>query len=352
MIFTSNNDRTSVTPMIGGLLFMCSASCAQLAAADRDVTVQIETSQTNFFADQDLSFQLNVTAEQAIDGVLSWQLTALHRTLARGDIAANIKPGQNNSLSFRLPIPHVKDGVIQQTILQASLKTAGDAKPVEVLHRALWVFCSNPFSDRQQWLERLDLELYDPAGGTAKIFDDAEIPYQAIRSIAGLRAAEGIVIVGEGVSLGKNTLLAETLVSLAAKGRRVLWFGPADGEFEFPSGETFAGKEPNNLVLSRSDTLEQLDKRLDANLWTDADNAKSIGLQVVARRSKTYVEIVGPDRGWSWLRLDFADPEGTLILSGLRLVDCWDASPTPRFMLARLLEQIADTDSTTAPPTH
>ncbi len=348
----SHKNLTSVKPMIGGWLLMCSACWFEAVPANEAVTVQITPRQTTFFADEDVSFQLNVSAAQAIDGVVNWQLTALHRTLARGEVAAKINPGKSSPLSFRLPMPHIKDGVIQQTLLTASLKETPRAEPVVILQRDLWVFSANPFVDRQEWLEQLDLHLYDPVGETAKIFDAAGIPYEKIRSITGFPATESIVIVGEGVSLRKNSLLAQALLSQAAKGGRVLCFAPEDGDFEFPGGKDFAEKRPKNILFSGSDMIEQLDKRLDANLWTDAANANSIGLQLVSRRSRTYLEIGEPDNGWSWLRLDYNDPDGTLILCGLGLVHCWDASPTPRFMLARLLEQLASLDPSTEPATE
>jgi hypothetical protein len=93
--------------------------------------------------------------------------------------------------------------------------------------------------------------------------------------------------------------------------------------------------------------MEWLDKRLDPNAWADVEKSKSVGLKMVARRNRTFLEIGPPDQGWVWLQAKYSDPDGQLILCGLSLVDTWDASPTPRYMLASLLEQLDHQDSKT-----
>ena len=148
------------------------------------------------------------------------------------------------------------------------------------------------------------------------------------------------MIVGEGIALRKNSGLSETLFALAASGRSVLWFGPEEGEFSIPGvGDDSKQNRPDNLLLTGSDMIVNLDERLDAYAW-DAENTQTIGLQLVAERGRTLVKFVKPTAGWTWMRADFTDTNGKLILCGLRLAKIWEASPTPRYMLARLLELI------------
>ncbi len=321
------------------------AAWGHLVSADEVVTFEPQTTQSTFFSDDEVSFRLNLNSEQAIDGRVTWQLSSLHRGLARGEVAVKAAAAKPRSITLRLPMPHIKDGVIQPAVLSASFNEAGNQEPSATYRRELWVFSADPFVDRTHWIEQLQLQLFDPVGKTTKIFESAGIPCEEIRSVAGLQAIEsGIVIVAEGVN---RTAIAETLVSLAAAGRRVLWFAPEQCAFDLPGSDQFVGKRPKQILLSGSNRIEQLDKRLDPHVWADAESAKSVSLNIVAEGNRTLVKIGPPREGWVWLQAEYSDPDGQLILCGLGLVDCWDATPTPRFMLARLLEQLDNTDQST-----
>jgi hypothetical protein len=39
------------------------------------------------------------------------------------------------------------------------------------------------------------------------------------------------------------------------------------------------------------------------------------------------------------MAVDFAEKKGRLVVCGFSLVGSWDASPTPRYLLRRILEQ-------------
>jgi hypothetical protein len=324
---------------------VCIGICGPVVGHEAAVTAQAQTVRANFFADEEISFTLELTATQAVDGLASWQLMMQHRTLMRGDARVKITPRKLASVSFPLRMPHLNQGVIEKIVLAVGFSQAGDAGSATIFEQDLWVFASDPFVDRTQWLEELGLQLFDPPGQTAQVFESAEIPFRRIHTTAALDAIEeGIVVVGEGISLRKRATLAETLLSLAATGRDVLWFAPEEGDFEFPGGEDFPGITPKQLLLSGSNMIEKLDKRLDSNTWADPEQAKSVGLQLVARRNRAYLEISSSNQGWTWLQTDFGEPGGQMILSGFCIADCWDLSPTPRFLLARLLEQFDNPD--------
>ncbi len=341
-----------------GCVFVCGAlisiaswvdTASALEAAD-GVTANPQTTQTTFFSDETVDFVLELTAEDAVDGTVSWQFSTLHRTLGRGDTEIEIEPAKPGSVSFRLRMPHVKEGVVGQAVLKASFQTNDGAAPALVYERELSIFPRDPFADRAHWLEELELQLFDPEGRTAKLFDDARIPFREVRSATRLRSSEsGMIVVGEGIELRNHAGLADALMELAGDGRHLIWFAPAEGEIQFPGSDGFAGKSPKNLSFLGSNMIEQLDKRLDSGFWSERDTSRSVGLGILARRNRCYIEVVEPSKGWTWMHAQFSDPEGHLILCGLRIVDDWEKSPTPRFMLARLLEHMDNLKQLTEP---
>ncbi|NND98242.1 MAG: hypothetical protein HKN47_13030 [Pirellulaceae bacterium] len=297
-----------------------------------------ESTRTNFFSDAEVELTVNVTAPEVLAGRVTWQLTALHRTIARGDALVKLEPDNPTSVNLRFRMPHVKEGVVHNTLLTVSFTQAGQRRAATTVETEWWVFAPDPFADRTQWLEQLELQLFDPGGATAKLFRSAGIPFAELRSVGELKTADsGLIIVAEGV---KRSEMAETLVSLAAAGRNVLWFAPTVCELQIPGSEEFDEKLPKELAFRGSDRIEQLDKRLDPNAWSDPELAKSVGFQVVSRRGLTNVEVADAETGWSWVTANYGDPDAQFILCGLGLIDAWDASPTPRYLLLRLLEQL------------
>ncbi|TWU45658.1 hypothetical protein Q31b_08340 [Novipirellula aureliae] len=322
-------------------LLSLSAFWCNIGWTEESLVANPNSDQTSFFSDENVSYQIDFGTEQPIEGVIQWQLTVLHRTFGRGDIQIDLKPEQRKSVTLNFQMPHVKTHVIQESTLSLRLAQAGNGDAVTIFQRGLWAFPRDAFADRNAWLNQLDLRLYDPVGDTAKVLDEAEIPFQEIRSIAALATIEnGIVIIGEGIEVQSNSGLAETLFSLCADGQRILWFSPANGHFGIPGiGDDSEKKRPDHLLLMGSDRLWQLDKRLDTFAWT-AEDHQGVGLQLADEGGRIVIKFVEPPDGWTWLEATFRDTDGQLILCGLQLAEVWNVSPTPRYMLARLLEQL------------
>lgn len=327
------------------LVGVLAVACCESVCADESISFAPVTIQTTFFSDDEIAFELQLNSDKAVNGKVTWGLTALHRTLGRGDVEIKIDKGNPAAIKLRLKMPHVRSGVIENVLLSASFHSDNNDQPWASYRRDFWVYNSDPFVDRKQWLEELELRLFDPSGRLAKIFDDTEIPFEGIRTIADLESIEsGLVIVGEGA---KRDTVGQTLFTMAAAGHRILWFAPEKGEIGVPGSENFVGKRPKEFSLAGPNHLETLDKRLDRNAWADAEQTKSIGLKLIGHRNRSIIEIGQRDEGWLWCQTKYSDPDGQLILCGLGLVDGWDASPTPRYMLARLMEQLDRNDSPT-----
>ncbi|MBW3596263.1 MAG: hypothetical protein KY475_03195, partial [Planctomycetes bacterium] len=213
--------------------------------------------------------------------------------------------------------------------------------------RAVWLFSRDPFVNRREWLKDLKIALYDPEGATQKVFDEAEIPYNAPRTTAALGEVEdGVAIIGEGVSFGSRRGLAETLANLAARGVPVICLAPADGEIPFPGGEEQPLAE--SVELRRSDVIKEFDKRLDADHWPPAGQVVKSGLTVAGRRGGVTLEVGDSPIAWPWLRASYAGGKQEIIC-GFGVIEAWDAAPTPRFLLAEILKQLTDEETKTDP---
>lgn len=320
-----------------GLLFTLAAALATDLDAEAQVEIRQPSTQSTYFSDQEIALELKLTAERAVDGLVAWKHSSLHRHLASGELAIEVKPAATSEVSIRLRMPHLNPGVALKTTLSASFTETGADKASSTFEQQLWVLSPDPFADRRQWLENLQLQLYDPTGETADRLEAAEIPFRLHHSLTRLTNSDaGIVVVAEGLSLSNEPNVAATLLSLAAAGRSVLWFIPDEGEFEFPGPRADHQGAPDRLLLGGPTIIEQLDPRLDAGLW----NRNPRQLRVSARRSQPMIEIVDDGIGWSWLQAEFDNPQGQLLLSGFPLAESWDTSPTPRYLLAALLQQL------------
>lgn len=299
---------------------------------------------TTLFSGERVKRNYVVRCGERFNGRLLWSLTADRRPLARGEQTLQIAAGGSASSTVELQLPEVREGVIYDTEL--NLELVDDRREVVAEHRrVLRLFPRDAFADRREWLSDLNIVLYDPAEETENVLKETEVPFKAVRDTTALRkTSEGIVVIGEGISWKDHPSLEEALPELAAAGVPVLCLAPADGRFGFP-GNDEERPRPKRLTLGRTEMIRRLDKRLDADEWAPEGNPVAAALDVASYRSRVVLAVTDSPWAWPWVEAIYPG-DGRLIVCGFGVIRRWDAGPTPRYLLMRILERLSEQTKT------
>jgi len=296
------------------------------------------------FGGTEQTFHYAISSEAALSGRIGWRLSANRRTIRRGEISLDGRPGAD-PVELRFPIPEVKAGGIFPLSLTVSVLPSRGDVPVTTATRDLWVFPRNPFAGKREWLEDLRIHLFDPEEKTVARFEEVQIPFESVGSVDALKGIEdGILVIGEGLSFRDFRGLADTMAARARDGVPVVCLAPAGGSFELP-GTKEEEPRPRRLDLQGVEIIAQLDKRLDAAAWPPDGAMASHSLALRGERGRVVVDVVDGDRGWCWLEAGFGHG-GKLILCAFSMIEKWESSPTPRFLLAEVLEYIGASSAT------
>jgi hypothetical protein len=249
-----------------------------------------------------------------------------------------LEDGQADSRAVRVDvaIPPVRDGITVE--LQFRLQLVEPSGQIAADHeRALRIFSRDPFAARRQWIEDREISLYDPDGDTAKVLDALQIPYDSPRNLSNLlETTEGVVLVGAGLSWQAPANLATVLTDLARQGHRVICLAPEAGHLAFPATEEEVDP-PASLTFRRADVIGELDKRLDAHAWPPDGQIVRSGMTVVSRRGQVVLSVDDSPAAWPWIEVGYPGG-GRLTICGLAIIEKWDSGPTPRYLLASMLE--------------
>jgi len=282
-------------------------------------------------------FSISGVETKSLSG--QWRLSVANHTVARGEKALNMANGLVPfNISFTLP--ELKPGIITDLILDLSVIDVDSGNKLVTTNKIIKSFSQNAFVDMDNWLESLNIVLFDPEKTTVKLFDNLNIPYRFTKNIDALTEInQGIVIVGEGVSLDENKGLWNVLVDVASRNIPVLCLALREGEMRIPGvGITEKSPKPSALTIKRYQAITDLNKSLDRQSWC---GKRMVASQSVIFKGECDLVIAGVEEGcnnWLWLEQSFEGSTAKLVLCQFQLIKNWNRSPVPQYLLLNILE--------------
>ena len=298
---------------------------------------------TNVFAGKDtdtprqVEFPLAVRAPKGFQGRLSWTFTINRATIQAQDVAV---PGDAARISLGLRVPYVREGLVLKGKLRADLVADSTQRAVAHFEQPLWIFPPQPFElQGTRWKDRR-IFLMDPAGKTAAILKHMAIPFEEVVNVTALdEIKEGLIVVGEGISLHEERALMEMLIKTAARGLPVLCLAPLNGTFLLPGTENCPPPRPLGLSLKGVEAIAEVSKHLDTRGWLPDGKVVASSLLLKSVEGNVVAEASAGPGGWPWLEVRYPS-DGRLLVCGFGIISHWNASPTPRYLFAGLLERL------------
>ncbi len=325
-------------------------AAGRVSAADPPVVQPAET-WSCVFGGSEVKFGYAVASDETFDGRFAWRFSIGPRTVLSGERAVYVLADESVDVLVPLLMPPVREGVVVEGELRIDVMSEPDGKSAAGHVRPVWIFPRSPFVDRTAWLKSCEITLFDPEGETAAVLEKEDVPFRlAVRTGALAGISDGMLLVGEGISLQGYRGLPETLYRAASSGIPVLLLAPSDGSLPLPgvSGSTYPS--PQSLRLRRSDVIREMDKRLDANGWLPDDCVPASRFSLVGSHRGVSLEIAagdagGTEGGWPWVEIDYNQKRGKMIMCGFRIIRRWESGPVPRFLLVRLLEELTEREA-------
>ena len=283
-------------------IFMLSPASAK----DPGATLIVKESWSGVFGGRQQIFHIEVSSEDAIAGRVGWSYQVESRVLRRAEVAVKLDAGAVQVIEVALDVAEVKPGVIVESALQASLFVKGHADALATFEKPIRVFSTDPFMGRTKWLNDLNIQLFDPEESTADVFDQAKVSVSVVHSVDALSGIEdGMLVVGEGVSLFDYRGLSKEMINLAARGVPVLCLAPSEGEMTLPGVGSSELPMPRGMLFRSNDMITELDKRLDAAVWPPGGRIKA-GMFALRGARGPVTGVLGDESGgWPWVEMFF-----------------------------------------------
>ncbi len=302
----------------------------------------------NCFADRATQFAFEV-AGPATNGLRGqWLLSADRQIFQRGSMRINVTPDKPGELSFEFRTPPVNAGVIAGAKLEVRIIDDQD-QPVLAEEFRLWIYPENPFEIESAWLKSISIEFIEPNQALAtrvKQLGPGSAAWQAERS----RDTKPVLVIGSQESW--DAAVKQRIEQAVRDGQRVLSFGVKQStlELSFQNAIKDLDEVPAAYVAGKS-FVHQVDPRLSVTQLPAMGQCRITSVGSGALQ----LDVKNEPSSWIYVECNFDRPEiSTLsafakpkivtrpqyIYCGLEIDSQWDESPTPRYLLARLLERM------------
>lgn len=306
------------------------ASLAGPVCAGDGAVIQRVSGSSCVFADRAAGWRVALTDTNVYEGTVVWELVLGGGVVARREQNVAIRPETPATADLQVDLPAVRVGVEVAGRVTVNLRDDRQQHRSEFV-LPVWTFGRDPAAQQKQWLQDQNIRVYDPDGKTLKKLNELGWPCQQVANPAAFESlGTATLIIGEGCSLRAQRGLMENALRAAQRGTHVVFLAPADGEF-IPPGPGAGPDGPLALHFYDTTLVQRLDKRLESPL-------SRVGLQPTGSRAGALVT-VDPTGGWCGFEVRWANG-GALLLTGFGLLDTWEESPVPRYLLFKMLEYI------------
>lgn len=305
-------------------------------------TVTISEAWGNLAAGTNAEFHAVIQSSNATRGNLQFSVTIGHQSIVRREIEVAVDVGRPTVVPIRFTVPSLKDDVVIKAILTAAFQqqSVGPNKGVSSIEKTLWFFAANPFAGHEASLKDKKISLFDPKGKTRKIFEQVGIPFTLVpRPDAIPSIKEGLLIIGEGLSLQDFKPLAEMCLAAAGQGVPVLCLALKAGQFRLMDSNDKSLAFPCAVSFRHNDIITSLDKRLDANAWPPDGIMAANTINIIGERGPILGEVLDRTGEWPWIEMGFSDTT-KVIFCQFNIMEKWGASPTSCYLLAALLDYL------------
>ncbi|MFN0198965.1 MAG: hypothetical protein ACKVT0_19635 [Planctomycetaceae bacterium] len=338
---------------LSALIFLCAGELLSDETDEAGISIERLEPWSTVFAETKIKIPCRLRSTSQFVGRLVWGLSTNENiTLSRGELAVTQQENDESDAGFELTFPDVKPGLILPTKLAIHLVADGNKQPVASVESPIWIYPPDPFYDRTEWLKGLQLSVFDPAGKTVELFNTLELSFAEITNISNLEILEsGVLIIGEGVSFREERALPAAMLELAARGIPVICLAPDEGDLLIPSPNPAEKISPSSVLLQNAEAIRRLDKRLDAVQWMTETVRPANTISLDRQGSQLLGEVVSAPDGWSWIEIHFANQNKNretnprCVVCCFPIIERWDDGPTPRYLLVRLLEYVAPSES-------
>ncbi len=311
-------------------------------AAETTVTIEPVDRWTNLFSAEPFVLRFAVRADQKFEGRVVWRLATTGRTLQRGESPMQIfaeTDREDKVVSISLKAPEVKSGTTVP--LQLTVGIASDQCVSANLAVDLLAFPDNPFITHQLETARQRLVLFDPLGDTNKALTQLDVPFRSLHNLEATADLSGcLLIIGEGVNWDRHRGLSQLVWKLAAEKTNVLALAPDQASLPL-HGAANRQQRPESIGFRGTTVIRWLDKRLDSQSWRGDGDLIQQTFRPAFVGGQLTIQAAGGERSWPWFESDYGADAGSLIVCGFGIIENWNVTPTPRYLLLRILNYMA-----------
>ncbi|MBT3015953.1 MAG: hypothetical protein KME63_09440 [Candidatus Thiodiazotropha sp. (ex Clathrolucina costata)] len=319
-------------------LFLCKTACLLLLfpVVAQALAFNAGNNWPGIFAGTVTPYKITVKGELNSYALLTWKLTLKGRTLSKGRQEIRFLNSETVTTKLPLQVPPLKPGVKLEADLIVALAKE-NPKGHKVQQRSkLMIYPPDVLQSEQSFYRRLNIQLFDPKGTTAKIFDALKIPYTTLSITQLTRPRDkGLVVVGSGFAFKTQQGLLDLLSERAGEGQQILLLQPVSGAFSVSGLSTGAKNPPSSISFADSAIVPSFAKDLH---WISDTSIKTPGLSLYARHQKVMLKVVDSTQdSWDWVDISYRLSGGRLIVCMLPFDRLIYQGPVPQLILGNLL---------------